>query len=106
MRSRIDAPGWSANGTESDGERIIVLHRSCRRDTPSEIERMQSILVLFLTLSFSITLAAASLAATLTEGQLPPDDYKDRETQRLTALLNSGQEEVRLDAVIRLAALR
>ncbi len=66
---------------------------------------MPSILVLFLTLSVSVRLAAASEAGALQGNQLSPDDYIERETLRLTSLLNSREEEVRLDTVIRLSAL-
>jgi HEAT repeat protein len=36
----------------------------------------------------------------------PSADYLERETTRLVSLLNSAEQEVRLDAVIRLSALR
>ena len=67
---------------------------------------MPSILVLFLTLYVSVRLGPTIEAAALQENQPSPDDYKNRETLRLTSLLNSPEEEVRLDTVIRLSALR
>jgi len=67
---------------------------------------MRSVLVLFLTLLVSFSLAAGSQSGALPENQLSPDDYKEREALRLTSLLDSRDEEVRLDTVIRLASLR
>jgi HEAT repeat protein len=67
---------------------------------------MRLLLLIFLTLSVSARLTATVEPAMLQENQLSPDDFKARETLRLTSLLKSPEEEVRLDTVIRLSALR
>ena len=63
------------------------------------------ILVLFLTLSFSVMLAADSVPRALPQQQPSPNDQLQRETLRLASLLTSGEEEVRIDAVVRLSSL-